>query len=166
MAVDRTDTFYAASDDAIQGYGGQLLVGDGASPEAFEAVAGVVNIEPGDSSSADVDTTHLRSPNRHREHRAGIGDDAVWSIEMIYMPNEWSHSVAGGGSGAFATGGLPAMKTAGTNHNFILKLNNGSPETEIAFRGYVGSFGIGSVDVDGVVHATATVMPTQAITFA
>lgn len=167
--MDRTDTFYAA-EESIQGYGGQLLVGDGASPENFEAVAGVVNIQPGAAESADVDTTHLRSPGRHREHRAGISDDAAWQIEMIYLPGEQSQSEAGGGTGAFASGGLPAMRADGQNRNFVLKLNNGtgSPptgQTEVAFRGYVSSFGIGSVEVDGVIHATAGIMPVQAVTY-
>lgn len=160
--ADRTDTFYPA-EESIQGYGGQLLVGDGASPESFEAVAGVVNIQPGEGSSADVDTTHLRSPGRHREHRAGISDDGAWQIEMIYLPGEVSQSTVGGGTGAFQGGGLPAMRADGENRNFILRLNNGSPATEVAFRGYVSAFAIGSVEVDGVIHATAGIMPTQAI---
>lgn len=165
MAVDRTDTFYAA-DDSAQGYGAQLLVGDGTSPEEFEAVAGVVSIQPGGSNSADVDTTHLRSPDRHREHRAGISDDDAWTIDMIYLPGEWSQSTTGGGTGAFQNGGLPAMRADGENRNFKLKLNNGSPATEIEFRGYVGAFSISNIEVDGVVHATAEIRPVRAIDFA
>ena len=44
--ANRTDTYYAAT-GAIHGYGAQLMVGDGASPETFEAIAGVVSITPG-----------------------------------------------------------------------------------------------------------------------
>jgi hypothetical protein len=169
MALDRTETFYAA-DDAIPTFGGQFLVGDGGSPEAFEAIATIVSIQPGTSNSEDSDTTHLRSPDRHREHSAGISDDDVWTIEVIYMPGENSHATDGGGTSAFASGGIPSMRVDGLKRNFKLRWDNGtgSPMTgqsEVQIRGYVASFGLGPVEVTGVQHATIDIMPSQAPIF-
>ena len=50
---DRTDSFYAA-ESAVHGYGAQIEVGDGASPEAFEAIAGVTNIKPGEVTKVNI----------------------------------------------------------------------------------------------------------------
>lgn len=93
---DRSNTNYAA-EDAIHGYGAQLMVGDGGTPEVFEAIAGVVSITPGEMSTADIDRTHLRSPDAHREHMPGIRDSGPFELEMIWLPKEQSQSNAGGG---------------------------------------------------------------------
>ena len=97
--ANRTDTFYAA--DAIHGYGAQLKVGNGASPETFEAVALLRRITFGEMSTAVIDKTHLRSPAAHREKLMGLRDSGPFSIEGIYNPDEESLNNTGGGSGSF-----------------------------------------------------------------
>src|SRR3954467_15753514 len=99
---DRTNTFYALS-SALQGYGGQLLVGDGASPESFEAIAGISSIKPGEMSTEDGKRTHLRSPDAHHEHMAGLRDSGPFELMGRWLPTEQSQSNAGGGTGAFAS---------------------------------------------------------------
>lgn len=159
--MDRTDSFYAA-EDAIHGYGAQLLVGDGASPEAFEAIAGVVSITPGEMNTADIDRTHLRSPDAHKEHMPGMRDSGPFSVQGIWLPNEQSQSNTGGGSGAFVSGGLIALWRARTTHNFRIKLNDGSPATEWPFRGYVSKFQPGEIGPDDKINFTAEFTPTEA----
>jgi len=159
--ADRTDTFYAA-EDAIHGYGGQLMVGDGASPEVFEAIAGVVEITPGEMSTADIDRTHLRSPDAHREHMAGIRDSGPFSVRGIWLVDEQSQSNAGGGSGAFASGGLVALWRARTTHNFKIVLNDGSPATEWPFRGYISQFQPQAITLDDKIDFIASFQPTEA----
>lgn len=156
-----TGEFYAASDDAIAGYGAQLEVGDGASPEMFEAIAAVTRITPGAQSSTDVKTTHLRSPNRHEEHRAGMRDTSVFTVEGTYVPTAVSHATAGGGSGPFASGGLPYLASQGDNHNFKIVCNDANTTT-ITFRAYVATFSVGEINKDGVIPFTCTMQPTQA----
>src|SRR3989304_5862000 len=68
--ADLTDTTYQGA--GIHGYLAQFLVGDGASPEGFEAVADVIAITPPSTDTAAVDITHLRSPGAHREVIAGL----------------------------------------------------------------------------------------------
>lgn len=162
IPVDVTDQFYAAGDDALVGYGWQMLVGDGLSPESFTAVAGVTRVQLPAQSSSDIKTTHLRSPNRHEEHRAGMRDTPAFTVEMTWLPYHPSQSYAGGGTGAFATGGLPKMADDGTNHNFKFVANDGSPATTVTIRGYVGTFSPGQLDKDNPVPATCSIQPVQA----
>jgi hypothetical protein len=159
--ADRTDSFYAAS-DAIHGYGAQLMVGDGASPETFEAIAGVLSITPGEMTTADIDRTHLRSPDAHREHMPGIRDSGAFTVSGIWLPGEESQNNTGGGSGSFTSGGLIAMWRARTTHNFKIVLNDGSPATEWPFSGYVSQFQPGEIGVDDKINFTASFMPTEA----
>lgn len=160
--MDRTDTFYAVADDAIHGYGAQLLVGDGASPEVFEAIAGIVSITPGEMTTADIDTTHLRSPDAHREHRAGIRNSGPFTVAGVWLPAEQSQSNTGGGTGAFQSGGLVALWRGRANHNFKIVLGDDSPATEWPFRGYVSQFQPGAIGLDDKIDFTAAFQPTEA----
>jgi hypothetical protein len=164
IASNVTDTFYAAGDDAVPGYGGQFMVGDGLSPESFEAVAGVVSIPLPAQTSTDVKTTHLRSPNRHEEHRAGMRDTPPFTVNLIWLPYHPSQSVAGGGAGSFTGGGLAAMAADGLNRNFKFVANDGSPATTLVIRGYVATFAPGEVNKDGTIAATCTIQPAAAPT--
>lgn len=159
---DRSDTFYAA-EQAIHGYGAQLMKGDGASPtETFEAVAGVRNITPGAMTTADIDRTHLRSPDAHREHMPGLRDSGAFQLAAIWLPHEQSQSNAGGGSGSFTGGGLIADWADRTTHNWkIVMFADGSPSIEWPFRGYVSQFQPGQIGVDNLVEATVSVQPTE-----
>lgn len=167
VPTNPTDQFFSAADDAIHGYGAQLEVGDGASPEVFEAIAAIVSITPGEMSTADIDTTHLRSPDAHREHRAGIRNSGPFTVKGIWLPLSVSQSNAGGGSGAFVSGGLPALWRGRENHNFRIKVAGseaGSPDSSLIwpFRGYVASFQPGEIGLDDKIDFTATFMPTEA----
>lgn len=161
IPTDVTGQFYSVADDAIAGYGAQLEIGDGASPEVFEAIAAVTRIVPGAQSSSDVRTTHLRSSNRHEEHRAGMRDTSPFTVEGTYTPTHRSHSTTGGGSGPFASGGLPYLAAQGTNHNFKIVCND-SNTTTVTFRAYVATFSIGEINKDGVIPFTCTMQPTEA----
>jgi hypothetical protein len=162
--ADRTDDFYAA-EDAITGYGSQLMVGDGASPERFEAIAGVVTITPGSMNTDDIDRTHLRSPDAHKEHMPGLRDSAAFSVEGIWLAEEDSQSNTGGGTGPFASGGLVAMWRDRQVRNFkiVMLKPAGSPAAiEWPFRGYVSAFQPGSITGNDKVNFTAGFQPTQA----
>jgi Lambda phage tail tube protein, TTP len=163
---DRTDTFYPAA-DAIHGYGSQLLVekpGVGSPPvgAVWEAIAGVVSLTPGEMATEDIDRTHLRSPDAHREHMAGLRNSGPIVVQMIWLPTEESQSNAGGGTGPFATGGLIALWRDRTTHNFKIRLNDGSPGTEWPFAGYVSKFQPGEISAETKIDATAEFQPTQA----
>lgn len=159
--MDRTGTFYAA-EGAIIGYGAQVLVGNGASPEVFEAVAGVKSVTLPETMFNDVIRTHLRSLNRHQEHMAGIRDSSEMSVEGIYIPGEPSLVTAGGGTGPFMTGGLPTLSEDGVDRNFIVRLADiGTSEVEI--RGYIKGFSLTNLETENPLGFKFSVQPGQAV---
>jgi len=157
--ADRTGTFYSADEGTI-GYKTQVLIGDGTSPEVFEAIAGVRSVTFGETTVADVDRTHLRSPNSHKEHTPGMLDSSAIQIRGIYLPSEDSLSTAGGGSGVFASGGLPTLVIARGTHNFVVRLPDGVSEVEIT--GYLTGFSLSEASAEAVIEYTCGIMPTQA----
>lgn len=159
--ADRTGTYYSA-EGAVIGYGAQVLIGNGASPEVFEAVAGVKVVTMPETMFADVDTTHLRSPNRHKEHRAGIRDSSEMSVEGVNIFGEHSLTTAGGGSGPFSAGGLPVLSGDGENRNIIVRFADDAT-SEVAIRGYIKGFSLTNVGTEEVVGYKFAVMPAQAI---
>jgi hypothetical protein len=161
MADVITDAFYAG--EAIHGYGAQLEVGQGDSPESFVAIADVVEITPGDMSTAVIDKTHLRSPEAHREKLAGIRDSGPFSIKGNWRPNHGTQSnTANTTADGVATGyGLIALWRNRTEANFKIVLNDGSPATEWPFRGVVTKFQPGTIGVDAKIDFTAEITPLQ-----
>jgi hypothetical protein len=157
--TNKTDTFYAG--EAIVGYGAQLLVGNGASPEVFEAIADVMTITPGEISSAIIDKTHLRSPDGHREKTVGLTDSGPFTITGNWRPKHSSQSYTGGGSGAFASGGLPKLLADKTEKNFKIKLVTPVRSTEWPFRGIVSKFQPGAISGDERISFTAEITPLR-----
>lgn len=154
-----TDTYYAS--EGIHGYGTQWMIGDGASPEVFEAVPYVKRITPGDMTTAVLDKTHLRSPAAHREKKAGLRDSGPFSIELIWHPKHESQSNAGGGVGAFASGGLFYMWRNRLEKNMKLVLPDESPATELPFSGVITKCQVGEIGEDGVIPLMVEVTPVQ-----
>lgn len=156
---DRTGQFYAG--EAFIGYGAEILVSDMASPASFQAVAGVVSITPGDWTTAVVDKTHLRSPAAHREKLLGLRDSGPFVLRCHCMPTDESQSNAGGGSGSFQNGGLLSKWIAREELDWIIRLNDGSPATELPFAGGITRYQWGEVTVDGLVELTVEVTPLR-----
>lgn len=162
MPTNRTDQFYAAT-GAIHGYGAQLMKGNGGGVETFEAIAGVVSITPGSMDTADIDRTHLRSPDAHREHMPGMRDSGAFTCELIWLPHEESQSNAGGGTGSFTNGGLIEDWRNRTTHNWkIVLFTDGSPSIDWPFTAYVSKFQPGQIGTDDKINATVSFQPTEA----
>lgn len=165
--ADRTGTFYRADTLAKYGINAELLVGDGASPENYEAIAGIRVIQPGEKSTSDILTTHLRSPDRHAEHAPGRRDSAPISFTAIWMPTEESQSNAGGGSGSFTDGGLFRLERTQERRNFLIRLfgedaEAASPDDVFdwgPFRAYVASLTPGQIVDNDVVLLNGSLQP-------
>ncbi len=156
--ADLTDTFYPA-EGSFHGYGTQLLVGDGASPEQFEAVAEVRQITFGDMTTAVFERTHLRSPEAHREKLAGLRDSGPFSMVLNYRPKHESQNNAGGGSGAFAAGGLLYMWINRLTKDFKIVCSDDSPATEVPFTGVITKYQPGTLGPDGGIDLTVEITP-------
>lgn len=155
--ADVTNTFYEGQ--AFHGYGAQLLVGDGASPEGFDAIADVISITPGEMSTAVIEKTHLRSPEAHREKLAGLRDSGPFTIVCNWRPTHESHSNTGGGAGSFASGGLVYLWRTRAEKNWKILINDGSPDTEWPFSGFVSKFQPGEIGPDDKVTCTIEITP-------
>lgn len=154
--ADVTNTYYAG--EAFIGYGAQLLVGqDDGSPESFIAVAGITSIQPGEMTAGIVNKTHLRSPGRAHEKISTIRDIGAFTINGNAMPTHGSQSNAGGDG--FTSGGLLAIHRSQEERNFKIVLADGSPGTELPFRGVVSSFQWGEIGLDNLVSFTAQIQP-------
>lgn len=156
--MDLTDTFYPA-EGKFHGYGTQWMIGDGTSPENFEAVAEVVSIAPGPMSTAVFDRTHLRSPNAHREKAAGLRDSGPFSMQLNYRPKHESQNYTGGGSGSFTGGGVLRMHVDRLTKNMKIVFTDESPATEMEFEGFVSNYAIGNVGLDDGPGLTVEVTP-------
>jgi hypothetical protein len=166
MADATTDQFYAG--EAIHGYGAQLEVGQGDSPESFVAVADVMSITPGDMTTAVIDKTHLRSPEAHREKLAGIRDSGPFVLKGNWRPKHGTQSNATNttADGVAAGRGLIALWRNRTEANFKIVLNDvvgGSPaeQLEWPFRGVVTKFQPGEIGVDSKIDFTCEITPLQ-----
>lgn len=155
--ADVTGTYYEGQ--AIHGYGAELLVGDGASPETFEALPYVTKIVPGSMVTAVLEKTHLRSPNAHREKKAGLRDSQAFQVELLYYPKHESQSQTGGGAGSFASGGLLYWWINRTEKNWKFILPDGSPETEMPFTGVITKYQPGEIGADGIVPLMLEITP-------
>lgn len=155
---DVSNTYYEGQ--AFIGYGSQLFVGDGASPETFEAVADVETITPGAMTTGTVQKTHLRSPQAHHEKLATIRDSGPFTLTGNWRPTHQSQSNAGGGTSAFqAAGGLMGLWRNRTERNMKIVLSDGTPGTEWPFRGVVTQFQPGQIGLDAKVNFTCEITP-------
>jgi hypothetical protein len=156
--ADVTGTYYAG--EAIVGYGAELLVGDGSSPPNYEAVADIISITPGEMTTAVIDKTHLRSPDRHREKIATLRDSGPFVMRANWRPTHESQSKAGGGTGSFTGGGLLKKWIEVSEEDFVIKLTD-ADETEFPFRGTVTRFQPGEITVDNKIEVTIEITPLR-----
>lgn len=154
--ADVTNTFYAS--EGFVGYGSQWLVGqDDGSPETFVAVAQIDTIEFGDMTAGIINKTHLRSPGRAHEKIATIRDIGAFTMTGTLNLAHGSQNNAGGDG--FDTGGLIAIHRSLEERNMKIVLSDGSPGTEVPFRGVISSLKLGTVGLEELVKFTAEVQP-------
>lgn len=153
-----TGTYYANDTDI--GYGTELLVGQGDSPETFVAVKGVISVKLGKLSAEKIKRTHLRSPNRAHEYTTGLADYDAIQVRVNWDPNHGSQNAAGGTDGFAAGRGLLGLNISQTTANFKAVLQiNGSP-FEWPFAGKVISFDPPEITNDGLLEAGYEIQPT------
>ena len=153
-----TGTFYENSTDI--GYGAELLVGQGDSPETFVAVKGVVSIKLGKLTNEKIKRTHLRSPNRAHEYTTGLADYDAISVRVNWDPNHGSQSAAGLTDG-FTGVGLLGLNISQATTNFIARLQIAGAPFDWPFSGKVISFDPPEITNDGLLEATFEIQPVS-----
>jgi len=167
--ADVTGTYYPG--DAFIGYGSELRIGQGDSPQTFVAVADIDLITPGDMTTGVLEKTHLRSPDRHREKLATLRDSGAFALRGNYRPGHGSHTVAGG-DGFDPDRSLVSLWRDVTEVDFEIEFPAGAagdgagspPGIILAFRGVVTKYQIGALGVDVKCDFTAEITPLSAYT--
>jgi hypothetical protein len=151
--ADVTNTYYPS--EGFTGYSTQLLVAidDDPGTEATVAIAELTTITPGSIDTEDVDRTHLRSPQAHREHMPGMRDSAAFEIGGTLRLDHESQNNA-------PPNGLLYLHRTRAIRNFAIVLPD-EDETVWPFRGYVQRHQIGALATTGLVNFTGAIMPTQ-----
>lgn len=123
-------------------------VGDGASPESYNAVGQVVNIDGPDGAASVIDVSSLASTRR--EKKMGLPDEGRIALSLQYDPDD---------TGQTRCTTLRNGRTAG---NFRIELSD-SPATTWSFSGYVLEFSK-SINIDQVVMGSIVVEITGSVT--
>jgi len=152
-----TDTTYAS--EANIGYLGQWLIGQNDSPETFVAVAQVASIEFGEMTAGIINKTHLRSPGRAHEKIATIRDLGPFTMTGQLNMRHGSQNNAGGDG--FTAGGLIAIHRSLEERNMIIEIPDGSPATQLPFRGVISQLNLGSLSLEGIQEFSCQVQPLQ-----
>jgi len=132
----------------IQSQACSFKVGDGASPEVFNAVGQVTAIDGPSGSAPVIDVSNLAST--FREKNMGLPDEGQITLNLQYDPDDTGQTR------------LKTLRTARSQGNFIVTLSD-SPATTWTFSGYVLEFSK-SIQIDEVVMGSVTVEIDGAVT--
>lgn len=157
--ADVTGTFY--ENDTDIGYGTELLVGQGDSPETWAAVKGVVSIKLGKLTAEKIKRTHLRSPNRAHEYTAGLADYDAITVRVNWDPAHGSQKGTGTGDGFMSGRGLLALNKSLATANFKAVIPIGGAPFEWPFAGKVLGFDPPEINNDGLLEATFEIQPVS-----
>ncbi len=94
----------AVESQARLGYGMRLLKGDGASPEVFQDVLEVIDINPPGLTRNTVQTTHHLSPDGYHEFIAGFKDAGEVAFTVNWVPDHPTQNEVTGVLGMFENG--------------------------------------------------------------
>ena len=125
-----------------------LKVGDGASPEVFNAIGQVTAINGPSGAAPIIDVSNLSST--YREKRTGLPDNGDVTATVQYDPADTGQTR------------VETLRAGSLSGNFQIVLSN-SPATTWSFAGYVSEFSK-TIGIDEVVEASITVNIDGAIT--
>lgn len=156
--ADVTNTYY--ENDTDIGYGAQLMVGQGDSPETFVAVKGVISIKLGKLTAEKIKRSHLRSPNRAHEYTTGLADYDAIQVRVNWDPNHGSQSATGATDG-FTGVGLLGLNISQATRNFKAVLLINSSPFEWPFSGKVIGFDPPEITNEGLLEAMFEIQPVS-----
>jgi hypothetical protein len=143
---------------AASGHGTTLEVGNGASPEEFTAIVEVKTITPGAMTTADIDVSHLLSPQNHKERIPGQRDTAAIAITGNWRPTDPTQS------NDDSPGGLIFLQRTRAVRNFrIVVPGFGSPSLAWPVRGYLSSFKVDQIENNSAMAVSFEIQPSQDI---
>ncbi len=156
LCTNVTDTFYAS--EAAIGYGAQLKVGQGDSPETFVSIPVMMTITPGPMTTGNVKATHLRSPNAHAETKPTLRDSGPIALAGHYIPGHGAHKLAGG-DGFDADHNLIALWISRASNNYKLVYPDAFDNLEIDLVGFISKYQPGQVGTEVLVPFDLEITP-------
>lgn len=114
-------------------------------------VAGITSVDPIGAARSLIDVTTLSSTAR--EYRLALKDGQEINVEGFYDPHDAQHS------------GLKSDLDNGTRRDFVIKLTDDSPATEVSFTALVMNWSLGA-PLDNVYPLRFTLKPTGDVTIA
>ena len=135
---------------AVVGVGAVFAEGDGASPEAFTAVAEILSIGGPDQSVEEVDTTNLDSSGGFKETTPGLRDPGSYTLEMNWIKSAEQVS-------------MRDKLASGASGNYRLT-GPDSPATVADFAGIITAFSM-TIEPNSVFTASMTVRISGPTTF-
>lgn len=98
--------------DALIGWSAEFwLESDGGT---LTELAEITAVTPPNSQTADVEATHMKSPNRRREYIAGLIDDGEGTFEMNYVPGSATDAL------------IQQAQTEGDSRNYKIVIPDGA----------------------------------------
>jgi len=156
--ADITGDYYAS--EAFIGYGTELGVGQGDSPETFTSAPTIMTITPGDLTTGVVDATHLRSPARHREKKGTIRDSGPITCAGHYVPGHGAHNIDGG-DGFDATHNLIYLWRNVVENNFRITMPADAGSLTLDLRGVITKYQVGELSTENLCPFTLEITPLQ-----
>ncbi|HGG04729.1 MAG TPA: phage tail protein [Aliiroseovarius sp.] len=136
--------------NAISGYDTGLAIHDGGSPGTFDDIAELISITPPNAQRAEIDATHMKSPNSTRESIAGLIEPGEFSFEIAWIPSDATDTI------------IQALITSGAVRQIRITFPNSVTATFSAFLKGIEP----SVPLDDRMTAAVTAKVTTTITFA
>jgi len=130
-----------AASSAIDGYQTTFAIGDGETPEVFTALAEVMSITPPSDALDIYEVTHLSSPDRTKEFRAGFSDPGECQVVINFIPGGADDTV------------LQAIRNTGEVGNYRITYNNSDTWT---FAAIMTGYQPGEITHDDRLSATLT----------
>lgn len=135
---------------AVLAKGSKLSTGDGASPEGFTQITGVVEINVPNPEVGDLDTTDHDTTNKTKTYEPGLTEPGDMSVMYKYDPTD-AEQIA-----------LETARDAGTVGNYQTEVPT-SPVDQQTFSAYVKSVEP-ATPIDGHYTKRATLKVAGAIT--
>jgi len=137
--------------EAQIGWGAEFHLEDGATPAVLTPLGEITGITLPNPTTAAVEATHFKSPNRRREYISGMIEDGEGTFEMNYVPGSATDEL------------IRAAQADGNARGYMIVIPDGDGTWEITgeciVRGYERA-----VPIDDRMTATLTVRFTGATT--
>jgi hypothetical protein len=137
----------AETQEPRTGWGGEVhLSSDATTANLYELVQ-VVSFGLPQPETADVESTHLKSPGKRREFIAGLIDGGSVDVVLNYRPGSDSDIKIRSARDARDVRAI----------RFVIPDQAGDPEWQVDTTGLVTAYKPGDVTADGKIEATMTV---------